>query len=259
MGVPLARIDFNLVLRSNEVKQLFFSEEDGVHLVCLRLRSAITRLRFVNALIELERKPLTQFKRPAEGIDWSAFVFTGNELSQGAGLEIRQTLKRHMDTNNPAFFQSHSTTGRHITHMLQHSLRRNRYTPQPAAPIPETSRPESERGDDSARSVPIPPDVQSPPLAMANGQLSMVEVSMHIREVATSVIRDLLQISPAINQQTATAPLCVVCQDAWVAAALQPCFHAGYCMRCADEVLARALPCPMCRATVEGVQRIFLP
>ena len=49
------------------------------------------------------------------------------------------------------------------------------------------------------------------------------------------------------------------CGDAPVAAALRPCFHAGYCMRCADDVLARALPCPMCRATVEGVQRIFLP
>jgi hypothetical protein len=54
-------------------------------------------------------------------------------------------------------------------------------------------------------------------------------------------------------------PLCVVCQDAPVAAALRPCFHAGYCMRCAGGVLARALPCPMCRAAVEGVQRIFLP
>ena len=93
---------------------------------------------------------------------------------------------------------------------------------------------------------------------MANGQLNMVEVSMRIREMATSAIRDLLQLSPEFDLQTTTAPLCVVCQDAPVAAALRPCFHAGYCMRCADDVLARALPCPMCRATVEGVQRIFL-
>jgi hypothetical protein len=58
---------------------------------------------------------------------------------------------------------------------------------------------------------------------------------------------------------TATGPLCVVCLDAPIGAALQPCFHAGYCMRCAGDVLERALPCPICRAAVEGVQRIFLP
>jgi RNA recognition motif-containing protein len=58
---------------------------------------------------------------------------------------------------------------------------------------------------------------------------------------------------------TDAGPLCVVCQDAPVGAALQPCFHAAYCMQCAGDVLARALPCPVCRAAVEGVQRIFLP
>ncbi len=87
----------------------------------------------------------------------------------------------------------------------------------------------------------------------ALGQLSTAEASAHIREVAASVI----QIGPALGPHA--APLCVVCLDAPVSAALRPCFHAGYCARCADEVLARKLPCPMCRAAVEGAQRIFLP
>ncbi len=139
MGTPLARIDFNLVLRSNEVKQLFFSVENNVHLVCMRLRDAITRIRFVNALVELERKPLTNFRRPVEGVDWSTFVFIGNQLREGgAGFEIKQTLTRHMDTNHPAFFQSHSTTARHITHMLRNAMRRNRYA-GPAAVIPPSA------------------------------------------------------------------------------------------------------------------------
>ena len=265
MGTRLARIDFNLVLRTNEVRQLFFSVEDNVHLVCMRLGEAITRVRFVNALIELEMKPLANFKRPTEGIDWSEFVFTGNELREGPGFQIIQTLRRHMDSHHPAFFQSHSTTARHVTHMLRNNLRpstmrRNRNIPAPAPPIPQISQPVSERSGNSARTVPTQPDVLSPPLVMASsGQLNLVEVSTHIREVAASVIRDLLQTSPAFNLQTATAPLCVVCHDAPVAAALRPCFHAGYCTRCADDVLARALRCPMCRATVEGAQRIFLP
>ena len=56
-----------------------------------------------------------------------------------------------------------------------------------------------------------------------------------------------------------SAPWCVVCHDAPVGAALRPCFHAGYCVRCADDVFARRMPCPMCRCATAGVQRIFLP
>jgi hypothetical protein len=336
MGTPLARLDFNLVLRANEVKQLFYSVEDNVHLVCMRLRTAITRIRFVNALIEVERKPLTNFRRPNEGLDWSAFVYTGNQLRDGTGFEIRQTLRRHMDANHPAFFQSQSTATRHVTHMLRNDLRSppvssmysptspsysptspfytspsytpalpsymptspsysptspsysptspsytpatpsyiptspsysptspsyfpTRGIPEPAAPIPDTSQPVSGRSGDSARTAPIQPHALSPPLPTALGQLSTAEVSAHIREAVASVLRDLLQIGPALDPLAAAAPLCVVCRDAPVAAALRPCFHAGYCAPCADEVLARALPCPICRGAVEGKQRIFLP
>ena len=260
MGTPLTRLDFNLVLRINDVRQLYYSKEGSVHLVCLRLSVAITRTRFVNALIELENKPLTNFERPIEGTDWTEFVFTGNQLREGTGLEIRQTLLRHMNNRSPAFFQSLSTTTRHATHMLRNNLRMRRNTPEPAAQNPRISQPVPERSGDSARTQPIRPGVLSPPLLTANGQLNMAEVSMQIRELAASAIRNLLQISPPeFNPQATTAPLCVVCWDAPVAAALRPCFHAGYCMPCAGQVLERALPCPECRAAVEGVQRIYLP
>ncbi len=76
----------------------------------------------------------------------------------------------------------------------------------------------------------------------------------------TALSRPASELPPRSSPAASSAgPLCVVCQDAPVAAALRPCFHAGFCLRCAGDVLARTLPCPMCRATVEGVQRIFLP
>jgi hypothetical protein len=152
MGTHLARIDFNLVLRTNEVKQLFFSEENNVHLVCMRLKDAITRTRFVNALVELERKPLANFRRPVEGVDWNTFIFSGSQLRTegGAGSEIRETLTRHMDSHHPSFFQSHSTTARHVTHMLRNIMRGNPYR-------------NNNNNSPSSSSAPVPVVVAPPP------------------------------------------------------------------------------------------------
>jgi hypothetical protein len=229
MGTHLARIDFNLVLRTNEVKQLFFSEENNVHLVCMRLKDAITRTRFVNALVELERKPLANFRRPVEGVDWNTFIFSGSQLRTGAGSEIRETLTRHMDSHHPSFFQSHSTTARHVTHMLRNIMRGNPYSPAPVAPAPrEEAEPvapsspaetlpvldspsvgERSGSNSSARTVPMAQaqDVFSPPLVAADGQVNMVGISMHVRETAAAAIYELLRINPDFNLQNTLGDL----------------------------------------------------
>jgi hypothetical protein len=229
MGTHLARIDFNLVLRTNEVKQLFFSEENNVHLVCMRLKDAITRTRFVNALVELERKPLANFRRPVEGVDWNTFIFSGSQLRTGAGSEIRETLTRHMDSHHPSFFQSHSTTARHVTHMLRNIMRGNPYSPAPVAPAPrEEAEPvapsspaetlpvldspsvgERSGSNSSARTVPMAQaqDVFSPPLVAADGQVNMMGISMHVRETAAAAIYELLRINPDFNLQNTLGDL----------------------------------------------------
>ncbi len=50
---------------------------------------------------------------------------------------------------------------------------------------------------------------------------------------------------------------CAICMEAPIAAALRPCFHAALCVGCADSVLGSRMRCPLCRAEVEGVQRLF--
>ena len=71
------------------------------------------------------------------------------------------------------------------------------------------------------------------------------------------------QIVPQAQQTEASMILqCVICLDAPVGAAITPCFHAAFCVGCANDLLARARParqCPMCRGEVGGVQRIYLP
>lgn len=236
MGTPLSRFDFNSIFRGNEVKQLYFSVEEGLHLVCMRLRFAVTRIRFVNALIQLERTPSINFKRPVDGIDWSAFVFLGNQLREGTGLEIKQTLKRHMDSNHQSFFQSQSSTSHHITHMLRDFMRGNMYIPRtdnaappevavPSAPslppsppplvtnderdsasLPETlvASPASTlpvRSESSTGTEPMSPDTFTVPMVLPNGQINMVELSLHVRSIVGSSLREFLQIRPGFNLQ----------------------------------------------------------
>ena len=228
MGTPLTRLDFNLVLHSsNAVKQLYFSVENDVHLVCMRLTEAISRIRFANALSEIERKPLTNFKRTNDSLNWTSFIFMGNELREGEGAEIKQTLKYHMETRDPAFFQSHSTNTRHVTHMLRNPLRPNHRNP---VIMPAPSAPQMPRTPSTSSDTTIPLDSPAPTLPVAgspvpamdrsnsaqmdngpqvifsvpqmiNGQPNMIDATLRLRDTVSSVLRDLLGINLGFNLQ----------------------------------------------------------
>jgi hypothetical protein len=51
---------------------------------------------------------------------------------------------------------------------------------------------------------------------------------------------------------------CVVCLAAVVEVAFVPCYHAQACSRCANEVRECDGHCPVCRAPITGLQRIYL-
>ena len=53
-------------------------------------------------------------------------------------------------------------------------------------------------------------------------------------------------------------PCCAVCLDKPVNTALTPCFHAAFCNSCAVTISFNRYPCPICRARVNGLQRIYL-
>ncbi len=56
------------------------------------------------------------------------------------------------------------------------------------------------------------------------------------------------------------ARTCAVCLDAPKECALQPCGHACVCAACAAALLARpgGGACPLCRAVVTSVARVYL-
>ena len=209
MGTPLTRLDFNLALRANSVKQLFYSIEDGVHQVCIRLTTATTRVRLVNMLMEIQGKPLTNLRLPLDADRWGAVIFMGNQLRNGEGAEMIQTLKRHMENRLPSYFESLCTTSRHLTHMLRDELRPNPEDQAPqiamAQPLRNELRPNPE---DQARQIarapslaPTLPELEAEinsmvfsPAMILDGEPNRVESDSELGRMISTTIRDILNI-----------------------------------------------------------------
>lgn len=51
---------------------------------------------------------------------------------------------------------------------------------------------------------------------------------------------------------------CSICMDNPVNACMVPCFHASFCLACANDVHGKQALCPICRGSITRVQRIFL-
>ena len=229
MGTPLTRLDFNLVLRVNDVRQLFYAVHEGVHYVCMRIGSAIPRIRFANALADIERKPLTNFERLDSSKSWSDYIHMGSEVGEGEGKEIRETIRRYWNNSSPAFFQSLSTTTRHNTNLISEGVRVARrqvappvdrnsaVIPQPSTPPP--SSPSTASLSDSAETLPI---IDSPPrspipdrsnsthtvvlpqnglfsVSQDGGPMHVVEERLRIRDMAMSAIQETFHIESDFN------------------------------------------------------------
>ena len=188
MGTPLTRLDFNLALRANSVKQLFYSIEDGVHQVCIRLTTATTRVRLVNMLMEIQGKPLTNLRLPLDADRWGAVIFMGNQLRNGEGAEMIQTLKRHMENRLPSYFESLCTTSRHLTHMLRDELR----------PNPEDQARQIVRAPSLAPTLPeLEAEINSmvfSPAMILDGEPNRVESDSELGRMISTTIRDILNI-----------------------------------------------------------------
>jgi hypothetical protein len=231
IGTSLTRIDINATSRTNLVKQLFISKEGETHLVCLRLRKAISRGQFARMLEAVESNMRTAMidlgirnhLRPPSGIvHWEDTVFMGEELRDGEGDVIRQTLKRHMEEVNPQYSESHSTTMRHITHMLRDSIRPNPNQPsrlvEVASSIASSSRDsrmaielDDNNNDPQPRLCPAgqnegeaqpavgPPSSVFRPAPIIEGQPIMVEPTM--TTMLADIVRIVLQVGPDFNLQ----------------------------------------------------------
>jgi hypothetical protein len=199
MGHPLNRLDFNLTMTANNVKQLFYTRENGEDMVCMRLQIATTRTRIRSSLNELQANPRSEFKKPDEVNDWISVIYMGSELREGdgEGVRIMQTLNVHKLANNPLFFESMSLGNRHLTNMLTDGLR---MAPIRAAPVVIPPR--------AARAVIRPvvtPFVDAPPVVVPAVQPALPVVVPPVQPaVVVPPIDFAAVVQPPLNRSADT-------------------------------------------------------
>ena len=227
IGTSLTRLDINATSRTNIVKQLFISKQGETHFVCLRFRQAISRTQFSRMLEMVESNMRTlpggagmrnHLRRPHGVAEWKDTIFMGDELREGEGDVIRQTLKRHMEQVNPQYSESHSTTTRHVTHMLRDSIRPNPSSPAPSRVAVQQHQAPSVASSSGESAVTLqidesPPQIgemqpvnnqHSPvfmPALVIDGHQNMVEPNMDMATMVSDIVRTVLNIGPDFNMQ----------------------------------------------------------
>ncbi|GMF24334.1 unnamed protein product [Phytophthora lilii] len=90
-------------------------------------------------------------------------------------------------------------------------------------------------------------------------QVSAVETSEQSSESAASTTSE--QKPPAINYEgtSAYSPIgeCVICFDGPQSAVCVPCGHNAVCMKCAEEILSTTAECPVCRAHIRELIKLY--
>mmetsp|Transcript_10905 Transcript_10905/g.20550 ORF Transcript_10905/g.20550 Transcript_10905/m.20550 type:complete len:243 (+) Transcript_10905:79-807(+) len=81
--------------------------------------------------------------------------------------------------------------------------------------------------------------------------LAMIELGEKLAEDSVSSSDDV-EIPSYYPQDT-----CCICAAAPKDSALVPCGHKATCQRCAEQVRARGLGCPVCRSHIDTVVRVF--
>lgn len=97
---------------------------------------------------------------------------------------------------------------------------------------------------------PIPEDVlDEGPIHYPSVDYSPVDLSVPAIEAGASVGNDV--------KDGGSSSSCVICWEAPIEGACIPCGHMAGCMSCLNEIKAKKGLCPMCRATINQVVRLY--
>lgn len=107
----------------------------------------------------------------------------------------------------------------------------------------------------------IPPDaVPSAPLA---ADAILDDGTIHYPSIDSSPINLSSATAPNIliradkGKEESISSSCVICLDAPIQGACIPCGHMAGCMNCLTEIKSKKWGCPVCRAKIDQVVRLF--
>lgn len=99
----------------------------------------------------------------------------------------------------------------------------------------------------------------APPIAdeiIEDGLIYYPSIDSTPVDISSQTIEDVTTIAGERKEDGGTSS-CVICLDAKVEGACIPCGHMAGCMSCLNEIKAKKWGCPVCRAKIDQVIRLF--
>lgn len=108
-------------------------------------------------------------------------------------------------------------------------------------------------------SPPCPPSVPSaPPISEDTLYPGSIEHPLMDSSSSTDVEREVVKSKNGEESGTNSSPsFCVICLDSPIQGACVPCGHMAGCMLCLKEIKAKKGACPVCRAKIEQIVRLY--
>ncbi|KAI8004735.1 putative E3 ubiquitin-protein ligase XBAT35 [Camellia lanceoleosa] len=109
--------------------------------------------------------------------------------------------------------------------------------------------------------IPAPASLPSvPPIKNAiinDGPVHYPSVDFSPVDLSSPVVENLPAMEDGRKEDTAASSSCVICLDAAVEGACIPCGHMAGCMSCLNEIKTKKWGCPVCRANIDQVIRLY--
>ncbi|KAJ4968696.1 hypothetical protein NE237_015397 [Protea cynaroides] len=107
---------------------------------------------------------------------------------------------------------------------------------------------------ETASSVPSAPPI---PEEIADGPIHYPSIDLSPVDVSMPTVEERPDKKNEGKEDGGASSSCVICLDAPVEGACIPCGHMAGCMSCLKEIKAKKWGCPVCRAPIDQVVRLF--
>ena len=101
----------------------------------------------------------------------------------------------------------------------------------------------------------------APPVADAiieDGPIQYPSIDAGPVDILSPIVEKLPAGTSEMKQDEGANSTCVICLDAPVEGACVPCGHMAGCMSCLNEVKAKKWGCPVCRAKISQIIRLYV-
>ncbi|XP_017226299.1 putative E3 ubiquitin-protein ligase XBAT35 isoform X2 [Daucus carota subsp. sativus] len=186
----------------------------------------------------MQDRPPNRVTLPAE--DASTSSTNSTQIMYHNGSAAMETPAPHKGSNNESKLHEVGSSGTSSQHM------------DTEPDIPSVSHTTNETPDPvSAPSAPLITDA-----IIDDGPIHYPSIDFTPVDISSQDVKTPPTITAEMKEEAGTSS-CVICLDAPVEGACIPCGHMAGCMSCLNEIKAKKWGCPVCRANIDQVIRLY--